>query len=133
MWLRIGSAFSWFQLVLFSFWFRFDLFTKQRSNRAFKACAAIALVEVWLAGGTYAWAEVLLSVGPPPREVLLGVPVAIVGLNANAMRRGNWEEWDGRFNALSRVAQRRCMWAGAAITAAAFGWMLTGVSVLRSW
>jgi hypothetical protein len=41
--------------VLFYFWFRFDLFTKTRENRALKALAAVSVVQGCVLFGSYWW------------------------------------------------------------------------------
>ncbi len=126
--MTVLKAWYW---ALFIFWFRFDLFTKRRKNRFWKAVIAVSLVQLWVILGIYIWVEIIGKVRPPPMiPSLLGV-AALMTLNQR-MLRVEWDDFDRAFDTYPRSKRRVYFAIGAATTAAAFGFLLVSGIVLRS-
>lgn len=121
-----------YYFLLFYFWFRLDLFTKRREDRALKALGAVTVVQVWLVVGSYMWGEILVALPSPPVAVFLGMFVGLFVANYFIMRSGGWEDFERRFALYSARARRGRMAIAAATSLAALAILVSGAAVKRS-
>lgn len=121
-----------FYFLLFYFWFRFDLLTKSRENKAFKALAAVTVVQVWLLFGSYWWGVILLGIPSPRVEAFLAVVAALFVGNYGILRRRGWEDFEERFARYSPRARQGWMAIAAATSIVAFALLVSAATVARS-
>ncbi len=118
--------------LLFYFWFRFDLLTKSRENKALKALVAVTIVQVWLLFGSYWWGEILFGLPALRAEAFLAMYAALSVGNYMILRRRGWEEFERRFAQYSPRARRWWMAIAGAASIAAFALLLSASIVARS-
>jgi hypothetical protein len=126
------TTFSDFYFLLFYFWFRLDLFTKTRENKALKALVAVALVQIWLLLGSYMWGEILLGFPSPPVEAFLATAATLFVGNYVILRRRGWEAFERRFVLLPIRTRRAWMAIAATANIVAFVVLLSAGLVARS-
>ncbi len=126
--MKVLRAWYW---ALFIFWFRFDLFTKRRENRFWKAVVAMSVVQLWVIGGVYILIEILGKVSPP--GIVPGVVLyfALTIVNTRVLRRAGWEHFDATFDSYLPRARTTFFAVGALTTAGAFAFVLIAGIVLR--
>src|SRR5512138_2687619 len=125
-------TFSDFYFLLFYFWFRSDLLTKRRENKALKALGAITVIQGWVVLGGYWWAEMLLRLPSPPRSVFFMAAVALFAVNWAILQRGHWEQFENRFVQMPPRARQGWMAVAAATSIAAFALLFSAAVVSRS-
>ncbi len=121
-----------FYFLLFYFWFRFDLLTKSRENKALAALVAVTIVQLWLLFGSYWWGEILLGLPSLRVEEFIAAYAALFIGNHVILRRRGWEEFERRFVQYSPRARRGRMAIAAAASIAAFAVLMSAGIVARS-
>ncbi len=121
-----------FYYLVFYFWFRFDLFTKSRENKALKAVAAFTVVQAWLLFGVYWWSEILLGLPSISKSAFLAMFVVLFTGNVMIMRRGEWETFERRFALRSRRARLAWLAVAGGASVVAFAVPLSAGIVARS-
>jgi len=117
--------------AVFCFWYRFDLLTKRRESRYWKAVIAVTVVQLWVIIGLYIWVEILFGAPPPPLPAAFVLVWVVASVNHSVLREGRWEQQEKEFDTRPATRSRR-MAVGAAASLAAFLFLLLSAGVLRS-
>lgn len=125
------STTSDFYYAVFYFWFRIDLLTRRREDRALKALGAVTVVQVWLVVGGWWWSELLMGRAWSSFGVSALAIVALFAANYAVLRRGGWEDFEKRFLQMSARVRTAWMLFAGGVSIAALALLLSAAVFAR--